>query len=171
MAREAYYQKRDSMTPEQAEERRKLAREGHRLRRAGMSVEQIDGVRKRSREEYRRRRARMTPEQVERTNKRVRDYHQKFRGSNYEVWRKSRLKHRYKLTAKQWDVMFESQQGRCALCLQTSDRTLHVDHDHDTGKVRALLCWHCNRLLGKVEKYPELVRAMFIYLDVHKCSK
>ena len=47
-----------------------------------------------------------------------------------------------------------SQGGRCAICRAPfrSSRSTHTDHDHDTGKFRALLCARCNNGLGVVER-------------------
>jgi len=65
------------------------------------------------------------------------------------------LKSRYNLTVEQYNLMFEEQKGHCDICgvhqsiLQYS---LHVDHDHSTGKIRALLCSPCNTGLGIYEK-------------------
>ena len=74
--------------------------------------------------------------------------------------RKKLLK-RYGLTLEQWAVMRDAQNGLCAICEQppAKNRDLHVDHCHETGKVRGLLCLRCNtsiewfeRMHGRVEK-------------------
>lgn len=55
------------------------------------------------------------------------------------------------LTRKQYDAMFIEQEGRCAICrvdANTLERAMCVDHDHNTGKVRGLLCYKCNSGLG-----------------------
>ena len=46
-------------------------------------------------------------------------------------------------------------------------KALHVDHDHKTGKVRALLCHRCNLGIGLFEDNTEFVVAMFSYLKEH----
>lgn len=46
--------------------------------------------------------------------------------------------------------MVRVQGGACAICRQVSDGTLHVDHDHETGKVRGLLCFDCNTAIAKL---------------------
>jgi hypothetical protein len=42
--------------------------------------------------------------------------------------------------------------------------SLHVDHDHGTGRIRGLLCFRCNNALGDLEDDPALVRAAARYL-------
>lgn len=71
--------------------------------------------------------------------------------------RKNNLK-KYGLTIEQYDKMFQEQGGVCAICgqpethsNQTGIKTLGVDHDHATGKIRGLLCLVCNLKLGTVE--------------------
>ena len=54
---------------------------------------------------------------------------------------------KYKLSIAEWNEMLIRQSGRCAICLFPM-RSPHIDHDHTTGKVRGLLCSHCNRGLG-----------------------
>ncbi len=67
--------------------------------------------------------------------------------------RKSYLKKTYSLTLEQYDKMFEIQGGVCAICNQPETwRRLSVDHNHQTGKVRGLLCSKCNTDLGIFEK-------------------
>src|SRR4051812_42368063 len=51
------------------------------------------------------------------------------------------LKRRYGITAQEADSMLEEQVGLCAVCKAAP--AVHVDHDHATGAVRALLCFNC----------------------------
>jgi len=66
--------------------------------------------------------------------------------------RVARLK-KYGLTPHAYDEMVARQKGLCAICGlppigQRGKDMLHVDHDHDTGVVRGLLCHMCNKALG-----------------------
>lgn len=58
------------------------------------------------------------------------------------------------------------QGGTCAICKATciSGRALAVDHDHDTGQVRELLCANCNRALGLLRDSPTVAAAAAVYL-------
>jgi 5-methylcytosine-specific restriction endonuclease McrA len=63
------------------------------------------------------------------------------------------------LTIEDYDAMYEAQGGVCAICKQpeTSQRDgkvyrLAVDHNHNTGQVRGLLCFKCNSAMGSFEK-------------------
>jgi hypothetical protein len=81
---------------------------------------------------------------------------------------------RYGLTPKNFDAMHAAQKGLCAICGEPSNaqrmgrkRALSIDHDHATGKVRALLCYHCNSGLGHFkDKIIVLWRAIW-YLREH----
>jgi hypothetical protein len=57
---------------------------------------------------------------------------------------------KYGLTNEQWLSLFEKQGNCCAICkTKTPNRNQWcTDHDHSTGKVRGILCHHCNRALG-----------------------
>lgn len=72
------------------------------------------------------------------------------------------LKHEYGLTVEQYDHMLAEQGGVCALCSRPPGvRLLAVDHDHDTGRVRGLLCVRCNTALGSLGDNEEgLLRAV-----------
>ncbi|HEX6472390.1 MAG TPA: endonuclease domain-containing protein, partial [Streptosporangiaceae bacterium] len=73
------------------------------------------------------------------------------------------LMRRYGLTA---DAVAERQMvqlDRCLICRR--EATLHVDHDHATGKVRGLLCFNCNNGLGQFRDDPERLRRAADYLD------
>ena len=49
----------------------------------------------------------------------------------------------YGLTVGQYELILKSQNGKCAIC-QCDSIKLHVDHDHNTHKIRGLLCRSCN---------------------------
>lgn len=55
--------------------------------------------------------------------------------------------HRYNLPFGDFNRLKEEQKGRCALCDKIT-KQFHVDHCHETGKVRGLLCGNCNKGLG-----------------------
>jgi hypothetical protein len=85
--------------------------------------------------------------------------------------RKRNLKGSYEMTIEQFDAMRQSQRGACAIiCSEPFTETPHVDHDHTTGKVRALLCKHCNVGLGHFRDNTERLRAAMTYLDVHSSA-
>lgn len=62
--------------------------------------------------------------------------------------RKWLLSRKYGLTLEQYDSMLAEQGGHCACCPSTVK--LSVDHDHDTGQIRGILCDSCNTSLGKL---------------------
>jgi hypothetical protein len=82
------------------------------------------------------------------------------------------MRRRYGITKKDRDRMLHEQEGCCAVCgahyscdiRHRGSSVLHVDHCHDTGKVRALLCSHCNRGLGHFMDDPQLLAAAAEYL-------
>ena len=89
---------------------------------------------------------------------------------NADEVRNKRLQNKYGITLREYNRMLKRQKGVCALCGQpekakTRDgkiKALAVDHCHDTGKVRGLLCYKCNRSIGgigdKLESAEKLVR-------------
>lgn len=81
--------------------------------------------------------------------------------------RKRRLKS-YGLTQDEYDVMLAAQQGRCAICGTTdpgrSSELFPIDHCHDTGRVRGLLCHNCNLSLAGFDDDPDRLLAAAMYL-------
>jgi hypothetical protein len=75
------------------------------------------------------------------------------------------LKRRYGISAAEADVMLEEQGGLCAICKAAP--AVHVDHDHATGQVRALLCFNCNGGLGQFKDDPMVLYAAAYYVAFH----
>lgn len=74
----------------------------------------------------------------------------------------------YGITLTEFRRLMEKQNGRCAICGmadQSYDR-LQIDHDHDTKKVRGLLCGLCNMMLRHAKDRPTVLRAAADYLEV-----
>jgi hypothetical protein len=75
------------------------------------------------------------------------------------------LRRRYGMTPEDYDVMFKEQGGLCAICGNPPGNTkLHVDHNHKTGEVRGLLCFHCNKRTGFLDDNPSLALTIYEYL-------
>ncbi len=78
----------------------------------------------------------------------------------------------YGLTLKQYEKMVWDQDGLCAICgepqRESWGRYLHLDHDHETGKVRALLCAPCNMGIGHFEDDTERMEQAIEYLKRHR---
>lgn len=90
--------------------------------------------------------------------------------------RRQTLEQRYGITLEEYEHRVEAQGGVCAVCRKPNTqidprngraRALHVDHDHETGAVRDLLCHLCNSALGSVSDDPTLLRALADYLERH----
>lgn len=87
--------------------------------------------------------------------------------------RDQHLRRRYGISAADYDRILAEQGGGCALCgvrpeELTSGRYrtyLHVDHCHETGRVRGLLCPEHNLLLGRFGDSPEMFRRVLAYLE------
>ena len=93
--------------------------------------------------------------------------------ANPEKIRNNNLRKAFGITAEQYDEMFAAQGGVCAICGQQSrtkhgngkTRKLAVDHDHETGEVRGLLCMACNRAMGLLKDNPRVLRRAADYLE------
>lgn len=68
---------------------------------------------------------------------------------------------------EEYDLLFESQGGKCLICGDSESRLGHrlaVDHDHKTGIIRGLLCKACNVALGNLKDDAELCERAAAYL-------
>jgi hypothetical protein len=71
--------------------------------------------------------------------------------ANPHIKRNEALKRKYGLTPETFDALYQTQNGVCKICARQVE--LVVDHDHNTGRVRGLLCRKCNAELGWYEMY------------------
>lgn len=71
----------------------------------------------------------------------------------------------YGLTYEQYAMMLTDSGGRCALCGESFEDTPHIGHCHTTGKVRGLLCRHCNVGLGHFKDSTEIILKAVEYLN------
>ncbi len=73
------------------------------------------------------------------------------------------------MTVEQYDEMFEKQGGRCAICRSDEpgwSKGWHVDHCHQKGHVRGVLCHKCNLMIGLASDNPDTLRAAANYLSM-----
>jgi hypothetical protein len=90
-------------------------------------------------------------------------------------WRSSRnraLKSKYGISLAEYTALKEEQGNCCAICGSMSPRNMgdekqsfSVDHNHETGKIRGLLCNNCNRGLGLLGDTPEAIIRVLRYLE------
>jgi Recombination endonuclease VII len=84
------------------------------------------------------------------------------------------LKRNYGITLEQYKILFTKQNGKCAICKKEESlfdtrykkiKRLCVDHCHNTGKVRGLLCHNCNIGIGLFEDSKENMQNAVKYLE------
>ena len=104
---------------------------------------------------------------VEKSRERLRRWRRENPDKSKAVYRRSYLK-RYDLTPEAFDSMLKAQGGVCLVCQSLNGgKALCVDHDHESGHIRDLLCDRCNTVLGLVRENPMLIRSMLLYLVRH----
>ncbi len=77
--------------------------------------------------------------------------------------RRSHLKRNYGLTLEAFDELLVSQGDGCAICGRTDAD--NVDHDHETGEVRGILCFKCNVAIGLLDEDASRALSAGAYLD------
>jgi len=78
------------------------------------------------------------------------------------------LRKTYGITSEEYNVLFDKQKGRCAICDRPQSELKHslaVDHNHTTGELRGLLCSSCNTAIGSLRESTELFASALIYLN------
>lgn len=93
------------------------------------------------------------------TERYVNEFYDKGRHKKSECKRCTNLYRNFKINARDYDIMFNNQKGRCAICETDTSHNhqngnvtkLAVDHCHTTGEIRGLLCSKCNRGIGYLQ--------------------
>jgi hypothetical protein len=98
---------------------------------------------------------------------------QRYRKKNSAKVKNLALQWRYGISLDQYHEMLKAQNNCCAVC-QTlkpggnSKKYFYVDHSHKTGKVRGLLCYHCNLALGMLKDNPKAIDRLVEYVARHE---
>lgn len=85
-----------------------------------------------------------------------------FRANNKDAVKDIDLKRTHNISLEQYNAMLTAQDYKCKICSKTNTskkRSFAVDHNHETGHVRALLCYGCNRALHTLETKNLLSKA------------
>ncbi len=89
--------------------------------------------------------------------------------------REANLQRRFGLSLEEYNALLTKQGGACAICGdKIGDRArkrLFVDHNHETGTVRGLLCSQCNNGIGLLRDSPTLLRQAAVYLEAAQNKK
>lgn len=77
---------------------------------------------------------------------------------------------KYGVSASDFDALLANQDYRCAICRRTGEeadgRSLALDHSHQSGRIRGLLCFKCNTALGALDDDPVKLRRAADYLEL-----
>ena len=94
--------------------------------------------------------------------------------ANRDYMRVWLLKKNYGITAEEYHALYDSQEGRCAVCQDEvpnllkydgdGRRVVALDHCHDSGRIRGILCRDCNVGLGTFRDDPNRLRSAIEYL-------
>ncbi|GAG47941.1 unnamed protein product [marine sediment metagenome] len=90
---------------------------------------------------------------------------------NPDKVRNAKLIRTFGITLEQYNEMFNEQNGCCVICGKHQSElklSLAVDHNHDGGNIRQLLCNHCNLILGLVQDNISLLEEFIKYVKKHK---
>jgi len=118
--------------------------------------------------------ARKSPKHIEY----IREYNKQWRLQNPEkikAWNKKNsrnamLKSLYGLSELDYNILFNKQKGKCAICDKHQSefkKPLCVDHNHETSKIRGLLCHNCNVSLGLLKDNIDVLEKAIEYLKQH----
>ncbi len=87
----------------------------------------------------------------------------KWQKANPTKVRDSRMRARYGIEFADFERMIAAQEGRCLVCDEAA--RLVIDHNHETGAIRGLLCRNCNSGIGLLGDSVELLRRAIAYLN------
>lgn len=92
-----------------------------------------------------------------------------------DFYRRRHLRLVWGITLEQYESMLREQKGVCKLCKRPETKIMNrkdgkphnlaVDHDHQTGRIRGLLCASCNTAIGHLREDPALLKRIIVYLS------
>lgn len=122
--------------------------------------------------EWARKRREEDPDFRARNNQASRDHQRRKRQADpeaaYRYKRDHQLKSEFGISLDKYEEILDSQNGVCAICNQPQEKTLCVDHCHETDLIRGLLCDSCNNGLGRFKDDPELLASAIDYLSLNE---
>ena len=90
--------------------------------------------------------------------------------------RRAKYKYRYGIEYDIVEKMYQDQGGKCKTCgkeialkgsKKENYKIAHLDHNHNTGKARALLCFQCNAIIGHCGELEDVLFRIILYLRDH----
>jgi len=106
------------------------------------------------------------------------EYLKSHRNEHPAAWKDSYLSRKYGINFNDFIAMAIAQENKCAICGEEEKgmrngkvKTLSVDHNHTTGKVRELLCEACNKAIGLVKEDKNILLSAVRYLEKHLKSE
>ena len=105
--------------------------------------------------------------------RKILDNAKKYTDANPEVWKRRYLMRVYNITLEEYNAVLTEQGGVCAICSKPEEiknpsarerSSLAVDHCHETGKIRGLLCFKCNTGIGALGDSVEGLERALAYL-------
>ena len=141
---------------------------------AAKNPEKVKEINKRSRQNRKKERAAYNlkwyhdhPDESKQKHKKYAENHaDEIKDRSRRFYRERYLKRNYGLTPADYEKLFISQDGKCAICGKDLLGKMEtcIDHDHDTHIVRGLLCRKCNLGIGHLGDNAETVYSAFLYL-------
>jgi hypothetical protein len=158
-------------TPEYYQRNKERIKQSRLERIKAWTPEQWEESRRRCREHYAKNKARILGYKKKHRDANKDEHNAKIRAKRAAGPRAhDYLKRNYGLTIEQYQAKLDAQGGVCAVCAKPDPvprRRLAVDHCHDTGRVRGLLCGLCNSAIGKFKDDPKMLDKAAAYLRAH----
>jgi hypothetical protein len=143
---------------EESKEKRKLSSQLYYEN----NKESIDEYRKKWREEHREYKKEYDIIYRQKNKERIisdkKLWHKSDNGKNY------RLVKNFGITLEEYNKMFDEQKGLCYICSEADTVKLAVDHNHNTGAIRRLLCKKCNVAIGLLKEDPQIIENVLNYI-------
>lgn len=105
---------------------------------------------------------------IERLRIRNRAYYLANKDKKVEYERNWRMMKRYGITFADKERMYAQQKGKCLICNDGGDlKKIHIDHNHQNGKVRGLLCYQCNSAIAFLKEDISILQKAIDYLKLY----